>query len=50
MTSLDSTRFARARLALEGLSIGDAFGERFFVHPMWKTWPSSTPISSGRSR
>ena len=24
---------ARARLALEGLSIGDAFGERFFVHP-----------------
>ncbi len=24
---------ARAWLALEGLSIGDAFGERFFVHP-----------------
>lgn len=23
----------RARLSLEGLSLGDAFGERFFVHP-----------------
>ncbi len=33
MTSIDTTRFARARLALEGLSIGDAFGERFFIHP-----------------
>src|SRR5262245_32482108 len=29
----EPTRLARARLALEGLSIGDAFGERFFVHP-----------------
>jgi ADP-ribosylglycohydrolase len=27
------TRIERARLALEGLSVGDAFGERFFVHP-----------------
>jgi ADP-ribosylglycohydrolase len=26
-------RLARARLSLEGLSLGDAFGERFFVHP-----------------
>jgi ADP-ribosylglycohydrolase len=26
-------RMARALLALEGLSTGDAFGERFFVHP-----------------
>ncbi|HEX4419364.1 MAG TPA: ADP-ribosylglycohydrolase family protein [Kofleriaceae bacterium] len=26
-------RMARARLALEGLSVGDAFGERFFVAP-----------------
>src|ERR1700712_3306253 len=26
-------RMARARLSLEGLSVGDAFGERFFVHP-----------------
>jgi ADP-ribosylglycohydrolase len=33
MTSLNLTRLARARLSLEGLSIGDAFGERFFVHP-----------------
>src|SRR5579862_8575440 len=24
------TRLARARLSLEGLSVGDAFGERFF--------------------
>jgi len=26
-------RLDRARLSLEGLSVGDAFGERFFVHP-----------------
>jgi ADP-ribosylglycohydrolase len=26
-------RLARARCSLEGLSVGDAFGERFFVHP-----------------
>jgi ADP-ribosylglycohydrolase len=26
-------RMARARAALEGLSVGDAFGERFFTHP-----------------
>lgn len=32
MTTTD-TRLARAQVALEGLSIGDAFGERFFVHP-----------------
>src|SRR5687768_14052167 len=28
-----ATRMARARLALDGLSVGDAFGERFFVSP-----------------
>lgn len=28
-----STPLGRARLSLDGLSIGDAFGERFFVHP-----------------
>lgn len=28
-----SNELARARLSLEGLSLGDAFGERFFVHP-----------------
>jgi ADP-ribosylglycohydrolase len=26
-------RLARARCSLEGLSVGDAFGERFFLHP-----------------
>lgn len=26
-------RLARARLALEGLSVGDAFGEKFFINP-----------------
>lgn len=36
MTSLTATpesRLARALVSLEGLSVGDAFGERFFVHP-----------------
>ncbi len=28
-------RLARARVALEGLSVGDAFGERFFGPPRW---------------
>lgn len=28
-----ATRMERARLSLAGLSVGDAFGERFFVHP-----------------
>lgn len=28
-----NNRLERAYLALEGLSIGDAFGERFFMHP-----------------
>lgn len=28
-----SIRLSRARLSLDGLSIGDAFGERFFVNP-----------------
>jgi ADP-ribosylglycohydrolase len=27
------SRLRRARLALLGLSVGDAFGERFFIHP-----------------
>ena len=26
-------RMDRARLSLAGLSVGDAFGERFFAHP-----------------
>ncbi len=26
-------RFARAALSLDGLSVGDAFGEQFFVSP-----------------
>src|SRR5215470_10848474 len=30
---MSSNRIERASLALEGLSIGDAFGERFFLHP-----------------
>jgi len=29
----DVARLAAARLALEGLSVGDAFGERFFGKP-----------------
>lgn len=29
----DDSPLGRARLALEGLSVGDAFGERFFVSP-----------------
>ncbi|MEW6730371.1 MAG: ADP-ribosylglycohydrolase family protein [Acidobacteriota bacterium] len=29
----NDVRLSRAKLSLEGLSIGDAFGERFFVHP-----------------
>jgi ADP-ribosylglycohydrolase len=33
MTRDHSTRMSRARLSLEGLSVGDAFGERFFVSP-----------------
>lgn len=31
--SLAQARLARALVSLEGLSVGDAFGERFFVHP-----------------
>ena len=34
--SLDATpsaRLVRAALSLEGLSVGDAFGEQFFVDP-----------------
>src|SRR5438034_9588348 len=27
------TRMARALVSLDGLSVGDAFGERFFLHP-----------------
>jgi ADP-ribosylglycohydrolase len=27
------TRLARAMVSLDGLSVGDAFGERFFLHP-----------------
>jgi hypothetical protein len=31
--TVSATRLERAHIALEGLSVGDAFGERFFVHP-----------------
>jgi len=33
MVAGDDSALGRARLALEGLSIGDAFGQRFFVAP-----------------
>ena len=33
MMHLSSDRLARAHVALDGLSVGDAFGERFFLHP-----------------
>jgi ADP-ribosylglycohydrolase len=33
MTDTAFARLERARLSLEGLSVGDAFGERFFVPP-----------------
>lgn len=33
LSPLIQDRRARARLSLEGLSVGDAFGERFFVNP-----------------
>lgn len=33
-TDLHGARLARARRSLEGLSVGDAFGERFFVDPV----------------
>jgi hypothetical protein len=26
-------RMARTLISLDGLSVGDAFGERFFLHP-----------------
>lgn len=31
--ALHAERLARARLSLEGLSVGDGFGDRFFLHP-----------------
>lgn len=33
MDNSPEARLARARVSLEGLSVGDAFGDRFFVHP-----------------
>jgi ADP-ribosylglycohydrolase len=33
MHASSDDRLSRARLSLEGLSVGDAFGERFFLHP-----------------
>src|SRR5262245_9936741 len=33
LSSDSSERLARARISLEGLSVGDAFGEQFFSHP-----------------
>jgi hypothetical protein len=45
----------RAVLALEGLSVGDAFGERFFVHPdvverLIELQALPAPLSAGLSR
>jgi ADP-ribosylglycohydrolase len=37
-SSLMSPRFAAARLALEGLSLGDAFGQQFFSPAVWHMW------------
>lgn len=50
MTETDSTNIARlerARLSLEGLSIGDAFGERFFAHrrALAKVWAGADPAA-----
>ncbi len=33
MPTPNHDRFVRARCSLEGLSVGDAFGDRFFIHP-----------------
>lgn len=33
MDNTPEARLARAQISLEGLSVGDAFGDRFFVHP-----------------
>ncbi|MDZ8055302.1 MAG: ADP-ribosylglycohydrolase family protein [Aulosira sp. ZfuVER01] len=33
MTNTKDARLHRAQCSLEGLSVGDAFGERFFLHP-----------------
>lgn len=33
MSAADPRRLERARRSLDGLSLGDAFGERFFTHP-----------------
>jgi len=41
-----AARLGRARLALDGLSVGDAFGERFFVTED----EASAPSRSGRFR
>jgi ADP-ribosylglycohydrolase len=33
MQSSHESRLALASISLEGLSVGDAFGEKFFIHP-----------------
>ncbi|NJR17600.1 MAG: crystallin J1 [Calothrix sp. CSU_2_0] len=33
MQSSNESRLSRASISLEGLSVGDAFGEKFFIHP-----------------
>jgi len=33
-----STRVVAARLALQGLSLGDAFGQQFFSPAVWHSW------------
>src|SRR5262245_9183384 len=32
-----ATRLARVRLALDGLSLGDSFGQHFFAPELWRT-------------
>src|SRR5690349_17221815 len=39
MNSDSAQRIARARMALEGLSVGDAFGEQFFSLSVHQTQP-----------
>jgi ADP-ribosylglycohydrolase len=48
MSALHQDRLARAQCSLEGLSVGDAFGQRFFHHRafiarLWLQGNSSTP-------
>jgi ADP-ribosylglycohydrolase len=42
MDTRTSDRLARAYCSLEGLSVGDAFGDRFFIHPDMEEWMISS--------